>query len=90
MKPAHKSGTAGQIVNNEELDKMSYKSHPRTLGDVIDNVLLNEQQSKKKLTFNEWFNSTEQEIKWYSCYDEYSGSIYELMEKAWDAAQENV
>lgn len=79
-KPAHLSGTAGQIDNSKELDKLAYKSRPKTLGDVIDNVLVSEQQlSKKKLSFDDWWN------------DAYTGSTErEYAEYIWKAAQENV
>lgn len=72
----------GQINNSKELDSMAYKSHPKTLGDVIDNVLYSEKLNyKKKLSFDDWFKQ----------YNEEFGlpPADVIARAAWNAAQEN-
>lgn len=77
----------GQTVNTEELDKLAYKAHPKTLGDYIDNVLATEKDTNiKKLSFEEWMlqlarNKLPLQIPfddWYIC-----------MQEAWIAGQAN-
>jgi hypothetical protein len=71
---------------------MSYKSHPKTLGDYIDNVVADEQSlekemkdkkaNKPKLTFEEWLRTV--------CFQAPTAEAYDLAKDAWKAAQENV
>jgi hypothetical protein len=35
------------------------------------------------MTFDQWFDSQSKEMHNYACYEQYSGSVYSLMEIAW-------
>jgi hypothetical protein len=85
-KPAHLSGTAGQIVNRDigDTEEMLYTGKAvYTIGDYVKQVQ-EQEASKKKLTFEEW---------WARQLPRYGDRPFEYMvdaaEAGWKAAQEN-
>jgi hypothetical protein len=87
----------GQIVNTEELDKLAYYGNPprvraRTLEDVIDRVQRQEAQreyEKKKLTFEEWLNTSFVLNRLNGNFRKDSLTNIEALKLCWNAAQEN-
>lgn len=64
---------------------MGYKSHPKTLGDVIDNVMFQEKAlAKKKQSFEEWFTE-----RYLISVEEANGKALNGLRECWKAAQEN-
>lgn len=88
-KPAHKSGTAGQIVNEiPEAMRVTWPTRPtrnpesgvlpQTLGDVITSM------EKPKKSFEDWLTSR------FGNFEDWEGNLsYTDLSACWRAAQEN-
>jgi hypothetical protein len=42
------------------------------------------------MTFDEWLDENDREFRNYICYEEYHGSVIELLELAWEASRINL